>query len=136
MADTKLKDIGRRMPYRVPQGFFDRQLESTMHRINARRRQRRVAIVSSIVAAAACLAVVFLTPVHSDMANGQSATGLSAGAVTETQTTASASVSRYDEVANAFSNLSSDDQQFLFELYSADYYGMSNILSNSTSLTQ
>ena len=60
------KDIGKQMPYRTPDGFFEKMQEQVSERIQAEKghKQHRVRlIVSATLAAAAIMLGVFFFPV-------------------------------------------------------------------------
>ena len=110
--DFNLDKVGKRMPYTTPEGFLD-QLEANvwqevkadmkMHQTKPRRKLYRLSIVSTLLAVAACLAVVLM--IH-PFALKQSTT----------PTVSLASVEQ------AYAQLSDDDQAYMLEVYQDDVF--------------
>lgn len=107
--DFDLKRVGRRMPYTVPENFFDDMeknilsetgLTSTATPKRRRAPMRIVAMGIASIAAAAALLFVFT---HSN-GNGAGETG------------------SFAEVEQAFAQLSVTDQDYLIEVYQDDIF--------------
>ncbi len=98
-------NVGKRMPYSTPEGFFDNLEDSVLARVSAetvtkQRRSRLRIIISSIAATAAVAAIVLMVGI-------------------KTQQTAAPSIS---DVDLAFSQLSTDDQEFMLSVYQNDVF--------------
>lgn len=103
------KQVGKRMPYSVPDGFFDHLEASVVSEIHSSnqptmsRRRRTVKIVlRSLVAAAAAIAVFFI--------------------VNKTLSGNKPMSSDFSNVDLAYSNLSPEDQDFIIQAYEDDYF--------------
>lgn len=98
--------VGKRMPYIVPEGFFERlEAQPVPSPVKRRRRLAPLARFAASVAVAAVLAgaVYFITtPAHRSAAPARAVTS--------------------DAVIEAFDNLSADDQAFLMDLYQEDIF--------------
>lgn len=98
-------NVGKRMPYTTPEGFFDNLKDSILSRADAetvtkKRRPRLRIIISSIAATAAAVAVVLMIGIN-------------------TQQPATPSI---NDVDLAFSQLSTDDQEFMLNVYQNDVF--------------
>lgn len=96
--------IGKRMPYTVPEGFFDQMEEKILAeaRKDMRRKPRTLRVVMrSILAAAACVAIAFTIQwgfrTSSQQVNAQ-------------------------DVEQAFSELSQTDQAYILAVYQDDIF--------------
>lgn len=101
MDSYNFDKIGKKMPYRVPDTFFD-DVENTIM-INMRKRQNRrnvFKIFYRIIAVAATLAL-FLVIGSPDTTNHKT---------------------DFAEIAQAFDNLSEADQTYLLEMYQDDIF--------------
>lgn len=108
-----LDRIGKRMPYTVPDGFLDQMEANVWQEVKAdltaapvakkRRKLYRLSIISTLLAAAACVAVVFM--VH-PFAAKQSV-----------QPTDS-----FAPVEQAYAQLTAEDQAYLLEVYQDDVF--------------
>ena len=103
--DFNFSKIGKRMPYTVPDGFFD-GMEADVRRQAARKtaagmklRVRRIALTAAASVAAAVALPLLL--------NGGPDTGRVCG---------------MDDVEQAFAELSSADQAYLLEVYDEDIF--------------
>jgi hypothetical protein len=100
-----INNIGKRMPYTVPDDFFANVEDKVMERVgnlnNSKKRKGIVIALRAVIAAAACVALLFV--VKGKFFN-----------VSPTPADDFASVQL------AFNNLSSDDQDFLIEVYEDD----------------
>ena len=103
--------IGKQMPYTVPDGFFDTLEENVMKRREAsvskgKARTVRLAIRTAL-AVAACLALFFI--VRSTL-----------------QHDGDAAADDFENVELAFSNLSTEDQDYLLENFQDDLFMNNN----------
>ena len=98
-----INNIGKRMPYTVPDDFFANVEDKVMERVgnlnNSKKRKGIVIALRALLAAAACLTLFF---------------------VVQTKFVKSAPADDFASVQLAFNNLSSDDQDFLIEVYEDD----------------
>lgn len=107
--------IGKRMPYNVPDGFFDKFEENVMQDVKAetaqpksRKKARTVKIaVRTTLAVAAAIAFFFVVQPLLSKSN----------------------VDDFESVELAFNNLSTDDQDFLITVYEEDEF--INVLTNT-----
>ena len=104
--------VGKRMPYTVPDGFFDTIEENVMQEVAAKKekanpgknRKKVVTIaIRSLLATAAAVALFFVVR----------------AVIPKADTTP---VDDFASVELAFNNLSNDDQDFLLALYEEDEY--------------
>ena len=101
MESYNFDKIGKKMPYRVPDTFFD-DVENTIM-INVRKRQNKrnvFKIFYRIIAVAATLALLMIV----------------GGSGTKNDKT------DFAEIAQAFDNLSEADQTYLLEIYQDDIF--------------
>lgn len=105
--DFRLEKIGKRMPYRMPEGFMEEMKTNVLQGIQSdcvpQRAQSRFALgilFRSAVAAAAAvtLFVISFSTMQPKKANG------------------------YSDVEKAFDNLSYEDQSFMLETYNDDVF--------------
>ena len=98
-----INNIGKRMPYTVPDDFFANVEDKVMRRVgndnNSKKKRGIVIALRTLLAAAACLTLFF---------------------VVQTKFVKSAPADDFASVQLAFNNLSSDDQDFLIEVYEDD----------------
>ena len=98
--------IGKRMPYTVPDDFFTKLEESVMDEVKketAQPKHRKTALriaLRSVLAVAATVALIFVVR-----------------ATLPTSEPVLASANDFDSVQQAFNNLSTDDQDFLIQVY-------------------
>lgn len=103
-----LDKIGKRMPYNVPDGFFDtievNILKETTEkeRQKPNRRRARLIAIRAFIAVAACVAFLFVFNTY-----------------LKTSVTDNVEMSDIDY---AFSNLSTDDQAYLVDMYQNDIF--------------
>lgn len=101
----KLEDIGKRMPYSMPEGFLKEMEESVMGSVAAeskpKRRPLTYVIFRSAVAAAA-VAALFTVSLNTMQPKRY--------------------IANYTDVDQAFDNLSYDDQQYMIDTYSNDVF--------------
>ena len=70
--DFDFDGIGKQMPYRIPEGFFERMQEETLHRVEAEKRRKKlyrlkVGIAAVLGAAAVWCGVTFFFQTPSDV---------------------------------------------------------------------
>lgn len=117
MNQTDLNNIGKRMPYTTPEGFFDSMEDNIWQAVKSdfqsttatvapktlpvgRKRVKLSVVMRSAIAVAASIALVFVvsmklsTPSHTS----------------------------FNEVDQAFSQLSTDDQAYLLNVYQEDIF--------------
>ena len=90
--------IGKQMPYTVPDGFFDELEENVMSKCTQRAR-----IIRTALAIAAC--IVLLLVVKKALPQGNDT-----------------STDDFENVELAFNNLSTDDQDYLLEVYQEEQF--------------
>ena len=99
--------IGKQMPYTVPDGFFDKLEEDVMNEVKAQPvRKKAVAIrmaIRTAIAVAACIALFFV--VKKVLPQGQNA-----------------ATDDFEKVELAFNNLSTEDQDYLLEVYQEEQF--------------
>ncbi len=96
-------NIGKKMPYTVPDGFFDQLEKQVMNEVKAEPAQKKSAktiriAIRTLLAVAACIALFLVVkktlPQDSD-----------------------ATIDDFTSVELAFNNLSTEDQDYLLEVY-------------------
>ena len=106
--------IGKQMPYTVPDNFFDELEENVMNEVKAQPVKKNKAktirmVIRTALAVAACLALFLIVkktlPKDSDNA-----------------------IDDFDNVELAFNNLSTEDQDYLLEVYQEELF-MNNDLN-------
>ena len=95
--------IGKQMPYTVPDGFFDKLEENVMNEVKAQTAKTKKATVirmaiRAAIAVAACIALFLV--VKKVLPQGQDAVA-----------------DDFENVELAFNNLSTEDQDYLLEVY-------------------
>ena len=99
--------IGKQMPYTVPDGFFDKLEENVMNEVKAQPvRKKAVTIrmaIRTAIAVAACIALFFV--VKKVLPQGQNA-----------------ATDDFEKVELAFNNLSTEDQDYLLEVYQEELF--------------
>ena len=103
--------IGKQMPYTVPDGFFDKLEENVMKELKeagaptGESRKARIVrmAVRAVIAVAACIALLFIVK-----------KALPQGSDTTTDD--------FENVELAFNNLSTDDQDYLLEVYQEEQF--------------
>ena len=99
--------IGKQMPYTVPDGFFDKLEENVMNEVKAQHvRKKAVTIrmaIRTAIAVAACIALFFV--VKKVLPQGQNA-----------------ATDDFENVELAFNNLSTEDQDYLLEVYQEELF--------------
>ena len=100
--------IGRQMPYTVPDGFFDQLEENVMNEVKVQPMKKNKAktvrmVIRTALAVAACLALFLIVK-----------KALPQGSDTVTDD--------FDNVELAFNNLSTEDQDYLLEVYQEELF--------------
>ena len=108
--DFDLKNIGKKMPYTVPEGFFDALEQNVLAATTDRNRQEKPAakhrtMFKTMLAAAAGLALVLMFSIYSKVNNKENSQETS-----------------FKEVEQAFCSLSQTDQDYLIEAYQDDIF--------------
>ena len=112
--------IGKQMPYTVPDGFFDQLEEHVMSEVvNAQPTKKKANVVRmairAAIAIAACIALFLV--VKKVLPQGQDTT-----------------LDDFDSVELAFNNLSTEDQDYLLEVYQEELI-LDNELNNLNDLS-
>ena len=106
----RFSDVGKRMPYTVPDGFLDDVAANVLERVKCAPAEEAVQVSSQhrlkvgwkiLLSAAAAVVVLFVVGVHQ----------LSASHTTEIR-----------DVEQAFDNLSQTDQAYMMEVYQEDVF--------------
>ena len=101
MESYNFDKIGKKMPYRVPDTFFDELENTIMIEVQKRQNKRNILkIFYRSVAVAATIALLMIV----------------GGSGTKNDTT------DFAEIAQAFDNLSEADQTYLLEIYQDDIF--------------
>ena len=105
--------IGKQMPYTVPDGFFDKLEENVMNEVKAQTGKTKKATVirmaiRAAIAIAACIALFLV--VKKALPQGQDA-----------------AIDDFENVELAFNNLSTDDQDYLLEVYQEELFLENNL---------
>jgi len=103
--DFDFNNIGKRMPYTTPENYLDdieknvmAQVQTDETPVKKARNRRLFIIASTLVAASIALLLVFkIIPYHQNQTS-------------------------FDQVEQAFANLSNADQDFLMEVYEDDFF--------------
>ena len=107
--------IGKQMPYTVPDGFFEKLEENVMKEVKAQPAKKNKAktirmAIRAALAVAACLALFLIVKKNLPQGNGT---------ITDD----------FDNVELAFNNLSTEDQDYLLEVYQEEQF-MDNDLND------
>lgn len=105
--------IGKQMPYTVPDGFFDKLEENVMNEVKAQAGKTKKATVirmavRAAIAVAACIALFLV--VKKALPQGQDA-----------------ATDDFENVELAFNNLTTDDQDYLLEVYQEELFLENNL---------
>ena len=108
--------IGKQMPYTVPDGFFEKLEENVMKEVKAQPAKKNKAktirmVIRAALAVAACLALFLV--VKNTLPQGNDIIA-----------------DDFDNVELAFNNLSTEDQDYLLEVYQEEQF-MDNVLNES-----
>ena len=94
--------IGKQMPYTVPDGFFDKLEENVMNEVKAQPAKEKATVIRmafrAAIAVAACIALFLI--VKKVLPQGQDT-----------------AIDDFENVELAFNNLSTEDQDYLLEVY-------------------
>ena len=97
-----LSKIGKQMPYTVPDGFFDKLEENVMNEVKAQPAKKKATVIRmafrAAIAVAACIALFLVVK----------------KVLPQDQDT---NIDDFENVELAFNNLSTDDQDYLLEVY-------------------
>lgn len=113
--------IGKQMPYTVPDGFFEKLEEDVMNEVKAQPAKKKVTIVRMAIRAAlaiaACIALFLVVKEVLPLGNDT---------VTDD----------FENVELAFNNLSTEDQDYLLEVYQEELFLENNLndLNNEESI--
>ena len=108
--DFDLKNIGKKMPYTVPEGFFDALEQNVLAATTDRNKQEKPAakrrtMFKTMLAAAAGLALVLVFSIYSKVNNKENSQETS-----------------FTEVEQAFCSLSQTHQDYHIEAYQDDIF--------------
>ena len=107
--------IGKQMPYTVPDGFFDKLEENVMNEVKAQPARKKATVIRlairAAIAVAACIAMFLV--VKKVLPQGQDAVA-----------------DDFENVELAFNNLSTEDQDYLLEVYQEELF-LENDLNDS-----
>ena len=95
--------IGKQMPYTVPDGFFDELEENVMAAVKTKKAKVIRMTILKAIAIAACVALFLVVKKVLPQGNDTVADD-------------------FDSVELAFSNLSTDDQDYLLEVYQEEIF--------------
>ena len=100
--------IGKQMPYTVPDGFFDKLEENVMNEVKAQTAKTKKATVirmaiRAAIAVAACIALFLVVKKVLPQGNATTADD-------------------FENVELAFNNLSTEDQDYLLEVYQEELF--------------
>ena len=107
-----LSKIGKQMPYTVPDGFFDKLEENVMNEVKAQPAKKKATVIRmafrAAIAVAACIALflVFKKVLPQDQ---------------------DTNIDDFENVELAFNNLSTDDQDYLLEVYQEELFLENNL---------
>ena len=111
--------VGKKMPYTVPDGFFDQLEENVMNEVKAQPARKKATVlrmaIRAAIAIAACIALFLV--VKKVLPQGQDTT-----------------LDDFDSVELAFNNLSTEDQDYLLEVYQEELI-LDNDLNNLNDLS-
>ena len=110
--------IGKQMPYTVPDGFFDQLEENVMNEVKAQPARKKATVlrmaIRAAIAIAACIALFLVVKKVLPQDNDT---------ITDD----------FENVELAFNNLSTDDQDYLLEVYQEELI-LDNDLNNLNDL--
>lgn len=115
MSEPTVLTSKKTHPYRVPEGFFDASRAEILARAKSRQRltrRRNFWLGFTIAGAAACAALIVTLGITTHIAEPVQAT-----------------TPHFNDVAQAFDNLSETDRQFLLEIYDNDYLSLIETIS-------
>ena len=104
--------IGKQMPYTVPDGFFDKLEENVMNEVKAQPAKKKATVICmafrAAIAVAACIALFLVVK----------------KVLPQDQDT---NIDDFENVELAFNNLSTDDQDYLLEVYQEELFLENNL---------
>ena len=104
--------IGKQMPYTVPDGFFDKLEENVMNEVKAQPAKKKATVIRmafrAAIAVAACIALFLVVK----------------KVLPQDQNT---NIDDFENVELAFNNLSTDDQDYLLEVYQEELFLENNL---------
>ena len=104
--------IGKQMPYTVPDGFFDKLEENVMNEVKAQPAKKKATVIRMVfraaIAVAACIALFLVVK----------------KVLPQDQDT---NIDDFENVELAFNNLSTDDQDYLLEVYQEELFLENNL---------
>ena len=104
--------IGKQMPYTVPDGFFDKLEENVMNEVKAQPAKKKATVIRmafrAAIAVAACIALFLVVK----------------KVLPQDQAT---NIDDFENVELAFNNLSTDDQDYLLEVYQEELFLENNL---------
>ena len=104
--------IGKQMPYTVPDGFFDKLEENVMNEVKAQPAKKKATVIRmafrAAIAVAACIALFLVVK----------------KVLPQDQDT---NIDDFENVELAFNNLSTDDQDYLLEVYQEELFLENNL---------
>ena len=106
--------IGKQMPYTVPDGFFDKLEENVMNEVKAQpaKKKKKATVIRmafrAAIAVAACIALFLVVK----------------KVLPQDQDT---NIDDFENVELAFNNLSTDDQDYLLEVYQEELFLENNL---------
>lgn len=107
-----LSKIGKQMPYTVPDGFFDKLEENVMNEVKAQPAKKKATVIRmafrAAIAVAACIALFLVVK----------------KVLPQDQDT---NIDDFENVELAFNNLSTDDQDYLLEVYQEELFLENNL---------
>ena len=107
-----LSKIGKQMPYTVPDGFFDKLEENVMNEVKAQPAKKKATVIRmafrAAIAVAACIALFLVVK----------------KVLPQDQAT---NIDDFENVELAFNNLSTDDQDYLLEVYQEELFLENNL---------
>ena len=107
-----LSKIGKQMPYTVPDGFFDKLEENVMNEVKAQPAKKKATVIRmafrAAITVAACIALFLVVK----------------KVLPQDQDT---NIDDFENVELAFNNLSTDDQDYLLEVYQEELFLENNL---------
>ena len=104
--------IGKQMPYTVPDGFFDKLEENVMNEVKAQPANKKASAIRmafrAAITVAACIALFLVVK----------------KVLPQDQDT---NIDDFENVELAFNNLSTDDQDYLLEVYQEELFLENNL---------
>ena len=105
--DFKFEQVGKRIPYTVPDGFFDEledKLLEKVHQETPRKSHRHIVRLSFVLTIASIAAAMFIFIFNANMHDKQKP------------------ANELAKIDKAFNNLNTDDQTYLLDVYQNDVF--------------